>query len=94
LKTTIRWASSTVMMASIAEAMIPVSRASLRRRASSAIARSLTSRMIPVKKRPPGSCVSLTANSSGNSLPSLRLPRTSRPIPMIRRSCVRRYRSR
>ena len=48
------------------------------------------SRTKPVKKRSPLANASPTASSIGNTVPSLRSPSTSRPMPMIRRSPVAR----
>src|ERR1700674_5616580 len=56
--------------------------------------RSVRSRMNPVKKRALSDFISPTASSIGKIEPSLRAPTTTRPVPMIRFSPVRKYRSR
>ena len=57
---------------------------------SSARLRSVMSRTIPVKYRSPSRLNSPIDRDSGNSDPSLRRPVTSRPMPMIFASPVRR----
>jgi len=66
------------------------SRSSLSRCAASAALRSLMSRMIPTKIASPATFASPTERSIGKVEPSLRLPATSRPMPMIFFSPVRR----
>ena len=60
------------------------------RRASSACLRSVTSWISPLNIRRPPTVNSLIERSMGNVVPSLRRPATSRPMPMILRSPVRR----
>ena len=64
------------------------------RSSCSILTRAVRSRMKPVKMEAPPSFTSPTASSMGKIVPSLRCASTSRPMPMIRFSPVRRYRAR
>ena len=55
----------------------------LLRSASSAVLRSVMSRMLPINWRRPCRDSSETPSSIGKTLPSLRRPSNSRPVPMI-----------
>ena len=61
-----------------------------RRSSSSACLRWVTSWTSPVNIRRPPTLISLMERSIGKTVPSLRRPTTSRPMPMILRSPVRR----